>query len=120
MSELLTKDQFLARCANAWDMGLCTPERLALLREWVDAILRFEGGQTYNWAQFIAQEMDRNGRRPTSVGGFGALAGDEDGYALVQLTALLAHHCQDCAVDPHAWHTRGAFCPHRKEGHNGL
>ena len=116
MLEQLTKEQFLARCANAWDIGLCTIERLSLLCQWVEAVMRFEGGQTYLWAEFIAQEVERNGQRPTNAGGFAGLANDADGYALVQLTALLNHHCQACAEDPKAWHTRGAFCPHRKEG----
>lgn len=37
MSEL-TKDEFLARCANAYDAGLCTPERLSLMEQKQDIL----------------------------------------------------------------------------------
>lgn len=31
-----------------------------------------------------------------------------------ELAAILTHPCQQCAEDPEAWHTRQAFCQHRK------
>jgi len=54
----LTKEDFLARCANAYDVGLITPELMQLLADWTDAMLRLEhslftiGGQSqlhYIW-----------------------------------------------------------------------
>ena len=109
----MTKQEFLDRCANAWDAGLATPERLGLLARWVDAVLRLEGGQTRRWAEFLADECQRC--PVNSYGGIGCLASDTDGYALVQLGAILTHPCQACATDPKAWWTRSAFCEH-KEG----
>jgi hypothetical protein len=53
------KRDFLARCANAFDAGLCTPERLRLLDKWIDAVMRFEGGQTAYFADFIEAESQR-------------------------------------------------------------
>jgi len=41
----MTKEQFLARCETAYDMGLATPGRLRLLGRWVEAVMRLEGGQ---------------------------------------------------------------------------
>lgn len=106
----LTKEQFLARCANAYDAGLCTPERMRLLERWVDMVMRLEGGQTYIFAEMLELERKRlDGMYPQAC-----LANDQDGYALIQFAAILTHHCQKCAVDPHAWWTRAAFCEHKK------
>lgn len=41
----MTKDEFLARCANAFDAGLLTPQRITLLNAWLDFVMRFEGGR---------------------------------------------------------------------------
>lgn len=105
----MTREDFLARCANAFDAGLIRPETIRLLDRWTDAVMRFEGGQM-NWvADFIAIERER-------LDGFrsgGTLAGDGDGYDLIRFAAILHHHCQTCATDLNAWWTRAAFCPHR-------
>lgn len=110
----MTKDEFLARCDNAWEIGLCTPERLRLMERWLDFVLRFEGGQMCYAVDFLEQEMRRNGG-PTGTGAIGKLAGDDDGYALIQLAAILTHRCQACATDSGAWHTRQAFCQHKEQ-----
>lgn len=111
----MTKEQFLARCANAYDMGLCTPERLRLLDRWLDFVLRFEGGQMRYAVEFLDAEVRRN--RTATNGAIGMLAGDDDGYALNVFAAILTHKCQTCAEDPDACHTRGAFCPHKQQEH---
>lgn len=105
----MTKEEFLARCANAYDAGLVAPERLVLLDRWIDSVLRFEGGQLRYWLDFLENENQRtNGFHHT-------LANDADGYALVQFSAILRHPCQQCATDLNAWWTRSAFCEHKKE-----
>ena len=43
------------------------------------------------------------------------LANDKLGYDLIKFAAVLKHHCQICAEDPNAWHTRSGFCSHNKE-----
>lgn len=106
----MTRADFLARCGNAFDAGLCSPERLRLLDKWLDFVLRFEGGQMAYVADFLESERERtNGFKPI-------LASDDVGYSLIRLAAILTHHCQTCAVDREAWWTRGAFCPHEKHG----
>lgn len=37
----MTKDELLARVANAYDCGLLSPERLKLLERWLDFVMRF-------------------------------------------------------------------------------
>lgn len=108
----MTKEQFLARCGNAYDAGLCTPEQLRLLDRWLDFVMRFEGGQMAYVAEFIEQES----RRTNHFHRHGTLANDGDGYALIQLAAILTHPCQSCATEPEhkAWWTRPAFCEHKK------
>ena len=110
---MMTKKEFLARCAMAWDAKVITQERLQLLAHWVDAIFRLEGGQTRYWAEFLSRECERC--EPGSYGNIGRLASEPDGYALIKFTAILTHPCQQCATDKHAWWTRTAFCPHLKE-----
>ncbi len=118
MSEKLTKEEFLARCANAYDCGLVTKDLMHLLNQWLDTMMRLEhslftyGGQSqlhYVW-DFLQEERKRleveKNRTQT-------LAGDKDGYTLIQFAAILSHHCQKCATDPNAWWTRPGFCDHK-------
>lgn len=106
----MTRSDFLARCANAWDEGLCTPEQLALLTEWIDFVNRFEAGQMNHVYSFMHREVGRTGNFLQRT-----LAADPQGYKLVQLTALLAHPCQKCATSSSkdAWWTRSALCEHK-------
>ncbi len=113
MSTAPAKDELLARVATAYDLGLLTTPRLGLLREWLDFVMRLEGGQMTYVVDFLQAERERNGTSPNMA--ISKLAGDVDGYALIQLAAILTHPCQKCATDPSAWHTRPAFCSHRKE-----
>jgi hypothetical protein len=108
----MDKEQFLARCGNAYDMGLCSPERLKLMERWLDFVMRFEGGQMSLVADFLMAEK-RRCNAPGPGMAIGRLAGDDDGYALCHLAAILTHPCQACAVDSGAWHTREAFCDHK-------
>lgn len=102
---------FLARCATAYDAGLCTPDRLKILQRWVEIVMRLEGGQLDYAVEMLAEESERTAR----FGPGAVLENDSEGYAAVQLMALLTHHCQSCATDPTAWWTRPGFCPHRKK-----
>ena len=114
----LTKEEFLARCANAYDCGLINKKLMYLLGAWVDAVMRLEhsvftiNGQSqlhYVW-DFLEHEKKRlaeDVNLPHST-----LAADNDGYKLIQLASILSHHCQKCAIDPHAWWTRPGFCDH--------
>jgi hypothetical protein len=111
----MTKKQFLARCANAWDAGFCTDDRLKLLERWLDMVMRFEGGQV----NIFLEEMERERKRLHGMYSSDVLANDKDGYALIQFAAILTHHCQKCAVDPQAWWTRPGFCEHQKQRNCG-
>lgn len=102
-----TEEQWVARCRTAYRMGLLTVERMALLRTWIDIVGRLEGGQINTVVHALADEQRR-------TEGFGrTLAADTDGYAVMQLAAILAHPCQQCAEDDRAWHTRTGFCSHQ-------
>jgi hypothetical protein len=108
----LTREEWLARCETLYRLGLTSPNRLRLLAKWLEFVMRLEGGQMNDVARFLVEERDR-------TGGFvegGMLASDDDGYALFRLGAVLSHHCQACAEDPGAWHTRSAFCEHQGPG----
>lgn len=107
----MTKKEFLARMANAYDMHLCTPEVLHLASKWTDGVMRLEGGQYHYWCDLMEDEAVRTQRFANNK----VLANDEVGYKVIQLMAILNHHCQKCAVDPQAWHTRGAFCNHKED-----
>lgn len=105
----MNKEQFLKRCAAIYDAGLATPERLKLLDRWVGGVMRFEGGQTSYFSDFVADESMRTDHFSSSK----TLANDTDGYALVQIAAILNQPCQKCAEDTKAWWTRSAFCKHK-------
>lgn len=111
----MTRDEFLARCATIYDTGRARPELFRLMRDQLDAVMRYEhtmfsiGGQTQGraWTEFMNDEFVRteNGHR--------TLANDADGYALQEIAAILSHHCQKCAEDKTAWWTRPGFCNHK-------
>ena len=114
MLEPLTEEQFLDRCRIAYRYGLGRPEIARLLRNQLDALMRYEHslfsyGQTQgrDWLNFLNAEDER-----TEHGRY-TLAGDEDGYALQKIAAVFSHPCQECATNPEAWHTRPGFCPHK-------
>lgn len=110
----MTKDEYLKRCETIWGCGLANLVLFMLMRDWLDALMRYEHtlfsyGQTQgqSWMQFINSEFERTGR------GARTLANDSQGYALQKIAAVLSHPCQQCAENPEAWHTRPGFCPHR-------
>lgn len=106
----MTEKEFLARCKTIWDAGLATPERLRLLERWIEMVMRLEGGQLNYFSEMLESERERlDGFRSGRT-----LANDADGYALVQMAAILVHPCQACAEDKNAWWTRAAFCEHKK------
>jgi hypothetical protein len=113
----MTKEDFLKRCETVYDKGLAQPSVLSLLNLWADFVLRYEHtmfshGQSqgqYVW-DFMERERERLGGASCPY----TLASDNDGYAIVQLAAILSHPCQKCAEDRDAWHTRTAFCNHKE------
>lgn len=114
----MTKEQFLKRCETIYDMGLADEPILKLLDQWVDAVMRYEGGQgsfqTHEhqldyWRQFVEKERKRTNRFANNR----ILANDVEGYKIIQLAAILAHPRQCCAEDKDEWHTRSGFaCSH--------
>lgn len=129
----MTREQFLARCANAYDMGLITPENLRLMERWLDTIMREGHSRLCDhrevvklvghdqwisvrqfWYSFGGEvgRLERNSRkRFGDTGALATLANDEAGYAIIRFAAVLANPCDRCATDPNAWHTRGCNCP---------
>lgn len=110
----MTKTEFLARCETIYDMGLAKPHLFHLMRDWLDAVMRYEHtmfshgqSQGNDWMRFNESEFKRTER------GNRTLANDTDGYHLQEIAAVLAHPCQLCAEDKDAWHTRSAFCNHK-------
>lgn len=106
----LTKEEFLKRCANAYDMGLASFDILQHLHNTYDAMHRLEGGQFHYFAEFIEAESVRTER----FSSYRQLANDKLGYDVIKFLAILIHPCQICAESPEEWHTRSGFCPHRK------
>jgi hypothetical protein len=105
----MTKQQFLDRMANAYDMGLCTDDVLRLSYNFIDSVMRLEGGQLRYWAGFLRDENNRtDGFEPNRT-----LANDNVAYKAIQLLSIMIHPCQKCATDPEAWHTRSGFCNHK-------
>ena len=106
------EDALFARLRNAHGMGLLSADVLGLAYQWADFVLRLEGGQTANAAEFLQNERERT----QNFSGGKTLANDELGYKVITLLSLLTHPCQKCAEDPSAWHTRPAFCEHKPKG----
>ena len=111
----MTHDEFIARCETIWAKGHARPQLFRLMRNWLDALMRYEHtqfshgqSQGKDWLEFLNNEFDRTER------GRNTLANDKDGYALQEIAAILSHPCQQCAEDPNAWHTRPGFCEHMK------
>lgn len=110
----ISKDEFLARCANAYPL-LRDGARRQLLREWLDFVMRLEGGQLDIAVEFLLAEK----RRTSGFDSRATLANDADGYALQEFAAILVHPCNVCATDPQAWWTRPAFCDHDRRTRGG-
>lgn len=109
----ITKDEFLARCANAYEMGLIDPGQMALMERWLDFVMRFEHTLlSHGQSQGIYAMDFLEGERARLNGS--TLANDSSGYGLIRFAAILSHPCQECAADPTAWHTRSAFCEHKR------
>ncbi len=109
----MTREDFLARCANAYDSGRVTPMVLEVLQRWADMVMRLQGGQWDIFQELAAEEKKRTrnfGRK---------LANDATGYKAIELMAILCHPCQICAVSSDVWWTRTGFCQHHVlQAHN--
>ena len=114
MKREITKEEFLARCSNAYDAGLIDMNRLTLMAQWLDVMMRLEHSWLSNGQTQMRYVLDFMDMERTRLGGR-SLANDTEGYSLIQLGAILGHHCQKCATDKDAWWTRSAFCRHKDE-----
>jgi hypothetical protein len=114
----MTKTEFLKRCETIYELGFAKRDLFALMRTWLDAILRYEpgnfNGDTLQLTVFNdIMEYERKRTKNFTK----TLAGDKEGYTLIQIASILAHPCQKCAEDKNAWHTRWAFCEHKRRKH---
>ena len=41
-TEALTREQWLSRCNTVYECGLAQPELMRLMRDWLDALMRYE------------------------------------------------------------------------------
>lgn len=114
----MTKEDFLKRCETIYNKGYADRKYFNLLYRWVDFVIRFEhtffttmghGQGSYVW-DFLESERERVGYPNPQT-----LANDVDGYALQEIAAILDHPCQQCSEDKNVWHTRYAFCIHKKD-----
>lgn len=113
----MTKEEFIKRCETIYTNGHARPEVFALMTRWLDFVMRFEhtlfsDGQSQGrtvWDFLDAEKMRLDRRNGSAM----TLANDALGYELQQVAAILSHHCQICAEDPKAWHTRSGFCDHK-------
>lgn len=127
---------FLRRCVTIYRKGLARPEVFAELDQYAFAGLRMmhywtqvqseisTGKAPDNEARYQRQDAERTFSQiaryrtvPASNAGTGywhTLANDPVGYGAVNVAAILNHHCQICAEDVNAWHTRAGFCPHNQ------
>jgi hypothetical protein len=119
----MTEEEFLNRCKTIYRNGHARPEVFVLMERWLDFVMRFEHtlfshgqGQGPTVWSFLDMERERLHRVGSERGTAAAmtLANDPLGYELQQVAAILSHHCQKCAEDPRAWHTRSAFCSHKE------
>jgi len=107
----MTKEDFLKRCETIYEMGLARSDVFKMAEDWCDAMMRLEGGQFHYFFEQLEKDSERAGRfMPGST-----LAGDSLGYDAIKLLAVLTHHCQKCAEDKGAWHTRPGFCTHKDD-----
>lgn len=74
-----------------------------------DALHRLQGSQL----GYFLDHMDDERKRTNNFSNMMSLANDTLGYDCIRVMAVLTHHCQQCAEDPDAWHTRAAFCMHK-------
>lgn len=105
----MTKQEFLDRCATAYDMGLCSDEIIHHIERVYDALHRLEGGQFHYFYDYLEAEANRTQRFSDHM----SLANDTLGYDGIRLLAIMTHPCQVCATDKDAWHTRSGLCPHK-------
>ena len=106
----MTKEKFIKRCETIYGLGLATEENFQILYAWADAIMRLEGGQVKTFLETLSAEAIR-------TNGFTkVLANDINGYKCIHMVSILNHPCQKCAEDTQVWHTRTAFCKHKKNG----
>ncbi|BDI33437.1 hypothetical protein CCAX7_54880 [Capsulimonas corticalis] len=130
----MTKEEFLARCAMIYDLGLAAPETLTSLERGADVLnrladsaargaIRIESdapGQAHakqRWiaAQLVIEEGNRIQAARQDRFTLMTLASDPVGYGAVRIAAILNHSCQQCATDPLLMHTRSGLCAHRDQ-----
>jgi hypothetical protein len=115
----LSKEEWLFRCITAWELGFVKDREVtADLRAAADAFVRFRDVYNRHPEYFAEIEKDQQGNigvynLTISLDDKRSLANDS-AYKAVQMACILDHPCQHCAEDKAAWHTRYAFCDHKK------
>lgn len=125
----ITKEQFLKRCATAWDAGYVDLWGLKRARNSLDLVMRLKaayvGFNRDSSGNDLIAEIGVEGHQgemaisslvnEIEIAPKKKLACDTEAYQAIQFVSLLTHPCQKCAEDKDAWHTRAGFCPHRGE-----
>jgi hypothetical protein len=119
MTNKLTKEEWLARCAMVYDLGMV--EHLHIAERGMNYFMRSkplevalsadtteEGMQEYRSAEQqeeIAKSIMSNDVERTVR----TLANDRDAYKALEAMNILTKRCQKCATDPECWHCRGCM-----------
>jgi len=104
----MTHDEFILRCETIWEKGHARPELFRLMREWLDALMRYEHtqfshgqGQGKDWLRFLNAEFERTNE------GNNTLANDGEGYALQELAAKTSISTQSLIKKQTHFFTKG-------------
>lgn len=120
----MTKQNFLKRCETIFDMGLVSEQdesiiTLSFLYRATEVFMRlrhvyskhpkfFENIKKVHQGEIAIDELTGHNLIDISK----TLANDIYSHNALEIGAILAHPCQQCAEDKNAWHTRWAFCNH--------
>ena len=99
MNTYITKKDFIARCETAYDCWYIVPEMLIKAVEYTNRVQW--------WQMKIASEIMIDIEQTANQR---KLANFTELYKCYEFVSLLSHHCQKCATDKTAWHTRSWFC----------
>jgi hypothetical protein len=115
----LSKEEWLFRCITVYESGFVNDREVTVhLREAADAFIRLRDVYNRHPEYFTEIGEDAQGHiamynLTASLDSKKSLANDS-AYKAVQMACILDHPCQHCAEDKAAWHTRYAFCDHKK------
>jgi hypothetical protein len=116
---MVVKRRVAVQVHNCLGIGFVKDREVtADLRAAADAFVRFRDVYNRHPEYFAEIEKDQQGNigvynLTVSLDDKRSLANDS-AYKAVQMACILDHPCQHCAEDKAAWHTRYAFCDHKK------